>query len=136
MQSISGSLWREISEIHMASAIFLSCRGTCHSSCPLVSKSQIHMAKDAKFCCLLELKCEPLIQLHVHQLSFVNDFLHSLSFTLIPFHKIKALLGGVTEITTSFITFNIILKNFSSHSALDLLPTFPGAPFLLKLYIP
>lgn len=110
MQSISGPLWRESTEIHMAPAIFLSCRGMCHSSFLVHWSHKVRSTWPKMLSSAACWKCGPLIQLHVYQLSFVNDFLHSLSFTLIPLHKIKALLGGVTEITTSFITFNIIKK--------------------------
>lgn len=50
----------------------------------------IHVTEAAKFCCLMGLELGPLFQLHLHQPSVVDGFLHSLSFSLIPFQKLEA----------------------------------------------
>jgi hypothetical protein len=43
------------------------------------------MTEAAKFCCLLGLEHGLLVQLHLHQLSVFNIFLHHLSLTMLEF---------------------------------------------------
>lgn len=68
------------------------------------------VAEVPTFCSLMGLELALLLQSHLRQLSFVDGFLLSLSFPLIPFHRLQSWLGGSRpEVTTPFYPFNMRL---------------------------